>query len=913
MIGQKIGPYEVVAKLGEGGMGEVYRARDAKLGRDVALKVLPPAFALAADRVARFRREAQVLAALNHPNIAAIYGFEDDGPVAALVMELVDGVTLDEYIEGSRLTAHGSRPGQTLSQERGKLSLADALPIASQIVAAVEAAHAQGIIHRDLKPANVKVRPDGTVKVLDFGLAKALAPDAASAPGTTAAREIAASPTMTSPAMTEIGMILGTAAYMSPEQAKGRPVDMRADVWAFGCMLFEMLTGRRAFAGDDVSDTLANILKSEPDWTALPAGTPTALRRLLRRCLSKDLAGRLPDIGVARLEIADAMSPSADDTPLAPAGLPPAPATTRARWPFAALGMAIAALLGVLPLVIAHLRESPAPASTVRFSVPPPPGNIFNLDAAFVEVAPDGQHLVYCVRSPQTSERLWLYSIGTQNARELPGTDHACGAFWSPDSRAIAFVADRKLKRLDIAGGSVQTIAEVNATAGGSWSRNGTIILGDATGGLERVSTASGEVAPLTTLDTAQKEIGHLLPQFLPDGRRFLFTVLPTNIVRLGSLDSPAQSEVLHVGTHAFYAPPGYLLYARQGALLAQSFDAASATVSGDPVQIAEGVRMFNNIYGLFSTSDNGVLAYESGEASMGGTPVWVDRSGRPAPAAGEGLDNVFFPRLSPDGRRLAVIRAGDLWVQDLGGRPPIRLTFDGQEKAHYAPLWSPDGQRIIYETQSPAPLSVLPSDGSTATPTFMKPDGHFHPHGWSSDGHELVAVRMGTNGDDIVALLIAGEAAPRDVVVTPAREGADGASISPDGRWLAYAANPTGQTEICVRPYPGPGAPIRVSPNGGEEPIWARTGRELFYHDAVKNQLMAVSIQPGPEFQFSAPVALFSTVEFFFSPQPPSYDVAADGRLLMLKPTGRVQPGTRPLTVVLNWAEEVKRATQGH
>jgi Tol biopolymer transport system component len=785
-----------------------------------------------------------------------------------------------------------------------------------------------------LKPANIILKgargpvatrsPDGsrspthaaadiascTVKVLDFGLAKALASDAGSAAGATSALDIAVSPTMTSPAMTELGMILGTTAYMSPEQAKGRAVDERADIWAFGCILFEMLTGRRAFAGDDVSDTLANILKSEPDWSALPDATPPSLRRLLRRCLSKNLAGRLPDIRVARLEIDDAMSSDVDARSV-PVASSMAPVPPRSRWPLVALGVAIAALLAVLPIAVSHLRETPTPAATVRFSVPPPSGHTFNPETAFASVSPNGQHLIYRVQALNAPTRLWLYAVATQNARELAGTERAGGVIWSPDSRAFAFYADGKLKRLDIAGGSVQTIAETKAAAGGSWNRDGTIILGDPTGVLMRVSAAGGQVAPLTTLDTAQKESGHLVPQFLPDGRRFLFTALPRNVVKLGSLDSPAQLEVLHAGTHAVYAPPGYLLYTRQGTLVAHPFDAASGTVSGDPHPFAEGVRLLNGTYGLFSASENGVLVYESGETTPGGAPVWVDRNGRAAPAVTEGFDNAQFPQLSPDGRRLAAIRDGDLWVQDLEGRPPIRLTFDGKETAHFTPLWSPDGRRIVYETASPSKLRVLPSDGSTTSSTTLGPEGHFHPYGWSSDGRELVATRMLAE-IDIVAVPATGEATPRDVIATPAREGADGISISPDGRWIAYAANPTGQTEIWVRPYPGPGAPVRVSPTSGVEPVWARNGRELFYIDPPKRQLMAVSIQAGPELRFSAPVALFTTSEFVFSPQPRSYDVAPDGRFLMLKAPGRAQPGSRPLTVILNWVEEVKRATEG-
>jgi serine/threonine protein kinase/dipeptidyl aminopeptidase/acylaminoacyl peptidase len=915
--GTRIGPYEVTARLGAGGMGEVYRARDAGLDRDVALKVLPPAFALLPDRVARFRREAQVLAALNHPNIAAVYGFEEH-PVPALAMEFVDGATLAEIIATGRMTLEaegsGSRPGDTDARPtrgggspRG-LNLEDALPLARQIVAAIDAAHAQGIVHRDLKPANVKVRPDGTVKVLDFGLAKALRFDAAPASGAKSVQDLAASPTMTSPAMTEAGMILGTAAYMAPEQARGRPVDHRADIWAFGCLLFEMLAGRRAFAGDDVSETVANILKSEPDWSALPPATPSALRRLLRRCLARDLAQRLPDIGVARLDIDDALSPDAETVPALAASTSAAP--RRPRWPFVALGLAVTGLVGVLPSAIVHLRERPAPAAIVRFDIPPPSGVLFTPETAFPTVSPDGRHVIYRVQAPNTPMRLWLYTLATQTARELPGTDGAGGTMWSPDSRAIAFVEGGRLKRLELAGGTVEAIAEFSGGAGGSWNSDGTIILGNPDGGLLRVSAAGGAVTPLTTPDRVQKEVGHILPQFLPDGRRFLFTVLPAHVVKLGSLDTPAQSELLKVGTHAFYASPGYLLYARQGTLLAQPFDGASGTVHGDAVPIAQGVRMYGNVYGLFSTSGNGVLLYERGESADGGTPVWVDRKGQTSPAVPEGLDNALFPRLSPDGRRLAVIRANDLWVQDLAGQPPMRLTFDGPRSAHFTPLWSPDGDRIVYEAQSPSKLQVVPSDGSTAASAPFGPEGHFHPYGWSSDRREVIATRL--PGWDIVAVPAGGEEAPRDIVATPAQEGMEGVSISPDGRWIAYAADPTGQIEIWVRPFPGPGAPVRVSPSGGVDPVWGRNSRELFYQDPRREQLIMASLQAGPELRFTPPVALFGTSEFVASSQPPSYDVASDGRFLMIKRAGDAKPGTRPLAVVLNWAEELKRAAAG-
>ncbi len=965
--GTRIGPYEVTSSIGAGGMGEVYKARDTKLGRDVALKVLPQAVAMLPDRLARFRREAQLLAALNHPNIAQVYGLEEaaDGTLA-LVMELVDGVTLAEVISDSDLTQNdsassrlsgrdsaGARAGAPpsagsktldLGERRRrlrtgsppqKLEIDDALRIAAQIVDGMEAAHAQGIIHRDLKPANIILKgawgptptrsPDGsrsptlatadiagcTVKVLDFGLAKALAPvtggDAAGGPGT---HELANSPTITSPAMTELGMILGTAAYMAPEQAKGRAVDKRADIWAFGCVLYEMLTRRRAFAGDDVSDTLANILKSEPDWSALPAETPPAVRRLIRRCLAKSVSERLPDIGVARLEIAEARTHTVnDDRPWSSQTAAPSRETRerprRPVWLLAALGAAIIALAATAPIVWSHLREVRQTAPAIRFATSPPPGRTFHPESAMASLSPDGRFLVFRAQGLNEASHLWVRALDTMEPRQLPGTARAGRAIWSPDSRAIAFWMDGFLRRMDIAGGPVHTITELKSAPGGSWNQDGTIIVGDVGGGVVRVPAAGGRTSPVTTLDTSRKETGHVFPQFLPGGRQFIFTTLPDNVVMLGSLDEPGHRELLRVNTSAQYAPPGYLLYVTQGTLMAQPFDAGAGTVRGEPVPIAEDVRMVNT-YGLFSTSDTDVLTIEHNEGSIGGQPVWVDRGGRTSPAGAAGMDDALFPRLSPDGRRMALSRSRDIWVADLGGLPPIRLTFAGKERAHFSPFWSPDGRQLIYEGQQLTRLQMLPSDGSSTAPTAVGAEGHFHPHAWlPGDSQALLATRIGPNMD-IISMPLDGKGAVSEVVATSNREGAEGVSLSPDGRWMAYAANPTGQIEIWVRPHPGPGAPVRVSPKGGIEPAWSRNGRELFYIDVQARQLMAVATQAATEFRFSPPAALFSTAAFVIAQQPPSYDVASDGRFLMIDAASREPVGSRPLTVVVNWADGI-------
>jgi Tol biopolymer transport system component len=866
-------------------MGEVYRAHDTRLGREVALKVLPATFVHDPDRLARFRREAQVLASLNHPNIAAIYGLEEGGTQTALVLELVEGLTLADRIA------------------RGALPSDDALPLARQIVAALEEAHGRGIVHRDLKPANISVREDGTVKVLDFGLAKLADPSGASSGAPEP--NLANSPTVTSPAATAMGMILGTAAYMSPEQARGRPVDKRADIWAFGCVLFEMVTGRRAFEGDDVSDTMAGILRGEPDWTALPTTTPVALKRLLRRCLVKDPARRLPDIGAARLEIDDALASPPEEAHAAVA--PVAASRPARRWPErVALG---AVTLALITVSILYVTARPAPRGTYRFQVAPAAGTTFAGNAGAVPiVSPDGRLLVFRAARTGQSTMLWLRNLETMDVRELPGTENVRFSFWSPDSRSIAFFADQKLKRLEIAGGMPRTLADVGGpgVGGGTWSPDGTTIVfgGGATGGLRKMPAAGGPTTPATTVDAARKEVVHIAPAFLPDSRRFLFRVIPAGI-DLGSLDQPERTRVLDNGAPALYAAPGYLVYVREGRLMAQPFDASAGTLSGEPAILAEQVAPDRP---SFSVSPTGVLAYQSGNSQAGGVPVWVSRAGRELGPISAGLGVVEYPRLSPDGHRLAVVLAGDIWVHDLRGRPPIRLTFGGRDNQALSPIWTRDASRLVYEVGGGG-LSSVPADGSERAARSASPAGHYHPHGWSLDGRETFAVEFVSGGTDIVAIQAAEPFAKRAIVQAPGSQGQRGASLSPNGRWLAYTDDPTGSLEIWVRPFDAPGAAVRVSPSGGMEPLWSHSGRELFYREDGK--VMSVSIEMGSELKFTPPVMLFDS-QLLYVPaggQPPTYDVAPDGRFAFLKPPAAI--GSDPLTVVVNWVEELDRRSR--
>lgn len=890
-IGDSVGTYEIVALLGAGGMGEVYRARDTRLGRDVAIKVLRGSWApdISAapdstprgartndDRLVRFEREAHLLAALNHPNIATIHGIETHAGQLALILELVEGPTLAELIAGQASADAADRRG---------LPLPDAFAIARQIALALAAAHEAGIVHRDLKPANIKIRPDGTVKVLDFGLAKALAVDA------TSAGDAANSPTMTSPAMTAMGMLLGTAAYMAPEQARGRPIDKRADVWAFGCVLFEMLTGQPTFAGESVTDTLAAVVRGEPDWTTLPADTPESIRRLLRRCLKKERRDRLSDVDVARLEIDDASEPVPTTG---------APSRRPSRLMMGGTALAVAALVVTVPLAVRHLREVPTPPPVVRLPITAPDGT--RLTSWATVVSPDGRMVAFHAALPDRLPRLWVRSVDSLAAREIPDTEAVGRPFWSPDSRTIAFPSGDRLRTVDVISGVARTLpgAMADTSTVGAWSHDGTIVY-TSRDGLWRVSPKEGG-ADVTKLG----EGPHGFPAFLPDGRRFLYTIdsggtAGAGDVYLASLDAAGRTRVLENATMAAYAPSGHLLFTRDGALLTQRFDAARGVVSGDAMPVAAGG------INTFSVSSTGTIVYRPGAVPIGGTPVWVDREGREAPVPGLHMEQVRYARLSPDGRRLALVERGDLWVHDLTGRPPIRLTFNGDTEPAFSPLWTPDGLSIVYEregrTRTEDGLWQLPADGSVSTPTPVSAANHYHPLDWSADGRELLVADLTSGMTDIVGLPYGTSGAARPVVATPAAEGSSGASLSPDGRWLAYTANPTGTVEVWVRPYPGPGPVVRVSPSTGHDPVWSHDGRSLFYREG--DRVLSVSVDTTAGFDYRPPSVLFSG-PYVRGGQAPTYAVAADGRFLMLKSPAGNDRGTQPIVVVFNWAAEL-------
>ena len=874
--GSRLGPYEVVAAIGAGGMGEVYRASDTQLKRDVALKILPAAFAADPDRLARFRREAEVLASLNHPNIATIHGVAE-GPtdtghvVRALVLEFVDGPTLADRIAG------------------GPLPLAETLDIARQIADALDAAHEHGVVHRDLKPSNIKLRPDGTVKVLDFGLAKALEP-AGSHAGTSHVH------TITSPAMTGAGAILGTAAYMSPEQARGLAVDRRADIWAFGCVLFEMLTGGPAFAGATVSDIIAKVLEREPDWGILPRSTPASVRRLLRRCLIKDPRRRLHDIADAQLELHDALDPRAEQSPSAVGG-------RDHRW--LALAGAVCLAAGVsIAGTWWWLGMRRAPAPEVRLDIMTPETG----DPASLAISPDGRSVVF-VATSEGRQRLWLRPLDTTESRPLPGTDLATYPFWSPDSRSVAFFALNALKRIDIDGGSIQLlVSNVPLGLGGVWV-DGSILYSATPGSpIVRIPESGGLPTPVTQITPSPE--GHWFPRALPGGRFLLYYrsgAAPIAGVYVADISDGTSRRLLDADGAASYVPSGHLVFVRQGTLYAQRFDLDSLAVTGSAVPLDTNIHVDSTFrVAALSVSSAGSILYRHGSAAARRQFVWVDRSGAARGSLGDADDagRESFA-LAPGGRRIVVSRTvdgnTDIWELDSRGIASRLTSHPGVE---VFPVLSPDGTRLVFSSPRDSDTRLLDLYEKAATGVgsegkLLDAATTAIPLDWSRDGRYLLYKSFGIEGSqDLWALPMQGDRTPLPVAQTTFDE-RDG-QFSPDGRWVAYQSDRSGSFEIHVQPFPGPGPPMQVSKGGGAQVRWRADGQELYYI-ALDGRLTAVpmafvSNNPRP----GTPQPLFQTrVGGAVQMLTQQYAVAPDGLFLL---NATVGDATVPMTLLLNW-----------
>ena len=889
MIGTILGHYQITSQLGKGGMGEVYRAKDQKLGRDVAIKVLPEEFARDADRVARFQREAKLLASLNHPNIASIYGLEESGGSNFLVMELVEGETLAERVK------------------RCPVPVEESLGLALQIAEALEAAHEKGVIHRDLKPANIKVTPEGKVKVLDFGLAKAFA-------GEQAELNLSNSPTL-SDAATQQGLILGTAAYMSPEQARGKAVDKRADIWAFGCVLFEMLTGRAAFSGRDVTDILAAVIRAEPEWKCLPANLHWRLRELLERCLEKEAKDRYSGINDARVEIRKTLAdPGAVSAQPIASMQHPSRLRTLSPW--------LLAILGIIVVGAAVWKLKPSdPRQVMRFDYVLPEDQEFsNLSYPALAISPDGKRLVY-----STAKGLYLRAVDELTGKLIAGTEGSTSQpFFSPDGKWIGYlsVSDFKLKKISVNGGAPVALCDA-IPYGVTWGADDTIVYGQQTGGVMRVSANGGTPEALLS----KSAIG-LFPQMMPDGESMLYTAaIPQSRIVVQSLKSGERKE-LFAGLAARYLPTGHIVYGLQNNnnLFAVPFDLDRLEVTGGAIPIVEGVTSPMHC----AISDSGTMVYMPGasnaQPSNQRTLVWVDRKGKEEPLAASPSE-YRTPRISPDGTRVALtVHAGDsdkqdIWIWDLLRETMTRLTFN--EGSGYS-LWAPDGKRIAF-VKALERGGVLggqvcwkAADGTGEEEKLGSAENRaLLPWSWSSDGNTLALfeANLSTGGVnyDVGMLSMKDKREWKPLLKEKYVEFQP--EVSPNGKWMAYASDESGRLEIYVRPFPEVNTGRwQVSTSGGDTPLWSPDGRELFY--LKDDSVMAVSVETGPAFKAGKPETLFrgTHVQLSTSDGRP-WDISPDGkRFLMIKPsasttaTPAAAAPRQKITIVLNWFEELKQ-----
>jgi len=913
-VGDKLGHYEVISLLGHGGMGEVYKARDNTLKREVALKVLPASFLRDPDRMGRFRREAEVLASLDHPNIGTIYGIIDSEYSRGLVLALIDGPTLADQIA------------------LGPLLLDDVLSIARQLVDALEYAHDRGVVHRDLKPANIKITPEGVVKVLDFGLAKVLEDEVAPA----SAGGLANSSTMTL-GHTRAGMILGTAAYMSPEQAIGRPVDRRSDIFSFGAVVFEMLTGKRAFAGASTPDLLEAVAKLDPDWTALPAGTPAYLRRLLERTLTKDRKERLQAIGEARIAIAN---PAREGWDLAGGQAISSPAGLRRwLWPVVAGALTLALIVSG---IILYNATRPAPLRpliraniVVDDSTPlagaslggASPGNM-------LAVSPDGARLALTLRGADGKVRLYTRQLNQGQVTPLAGTDDASYPFFSPDGDWIGFFADSKLKKIAVEGGTAVTLCDALIARGASWGDDGNIIAAlDYQDVLSRVPSAGGTPVPVTKFNSGEQT--HRWPQVLTGSQAIVFTASTSlNNFEDANIDvillkTGERKTVAHGGFAPHYLAtssgagpagtgPGHLVYMHQSTLFAVPFSPARLVATGPPTPILEDVRSSIGAGGDFAFGQNGTFLYLSGKgASAGWSISWVDISGKTEPLhAPHGL--YATPRFSPDGKRLAFSigssTGADIWVQDLDRNTPSRLSF--LAGGNNFPVWTPDGKNMVFQSDNPAAAGLywIRSDGSGEAQRLTDGNLQETPYSFSPDGKRLAFYQSGNGGSyDVFTAPIEGDAAHPKLgkaerfLGTPFSEFSP--AFSPDGRWVAYQSNESGTYEVYVRPFPGPGGRWQISTGGGSYPQWSRDGGQLLF-ETLDNRVMAVGYAAKGDSFVAGKPRVWTETRLRNIGAYSNYDLAPDGKRLaaMVANDGNVDNPPTHLTFLLNFFDELRR-----
>jgi eukaryotic-like serine/threonine-protein kinase len=881
--GTKLGRYEIRSKLGAGGMGEVYRARDTQLGRDVAIKVLPSTFSVDQDRLRRFEQEACAAGALNHPNILIVHDISAHDGAPYVVSELLEGETLRKRIAGS-----------PLAQRR-------AIDYALQIAQGLAAAHEKGIVHRDLKPDNIFVTNDGRVKILDFGLAKLTQLDGNQVQTDIPTRRVDTDP----------GVVMGTVGYMAPEQLKGRTVDQRSDIFSFGAILYEMLSGRRAFHGESAAETMSAILREDPpELSETNQRISPGLERLVHHCIEKNPEGRFhsaSDLAFA-LEALSGSASSFDKS--ITTGIPSLPSRTRERlmWITATVVLLIAAI----GLAFLYFRRVPEQAHTMRFFITPTEQSSFTGSV----ISPDGRRLAISVRDSSGKALLWIRSLDSLTMQPLSGTDGAVWPFWSPDSRSIAFFAGGKLKKIEVSGGPAQILCDTGNGAGGTWNSDGVIIFApDTASALYRISSSGGVQAPITALDQTRQEVSHKYPQFLPDGKHFLYLAQSTraenSAIYVGALDSKETKFVLNTRAKAAFMPPGYMLFLRDRTLMAQSFDATKLLLTGEPFPLAEQVG-FNAVLGnaAFSVSENGTLTYMSGSIG-GGQPALYDRAGKRLSSVsptGEYF-NLFF---SPDEKRVAAAMsdpqtgARDIGLLDIARGSPTRFTLDPSED--FLPIWSPDGSRIVFvsDRDGTGNLYQKSASGAGNEELLFKSNERKWPGDWSRDGRFIICTNLSQKTkNDLWVLPMTGEQKPFSYLQTTYNE--DHPRFSPDGRFVAYTSDESGRWEVYVQTFPVSGGKWIVSTNGGAQPRWRRDGKEIFFMAPDRKIMVADTKLEGDIFEAGVPKVLFQTNVVSYPNPRNVYDVSADGqRFVIITPPE--ETSSTPITVVANWTADLKR-----